>query len=47
MSIFEKAFEKAGKGTGEEQADQLFDATDGLMNIPESLDEYGAGPETR
>ena len=43
MSIFEKAFVKAGKGTGEEQADPLFDSSDGLMNIPESLDEEGTG----
>ena len=44
MSIFEKAFEKAGKGSGEEQTDQLFDSADGLMNIPSSLDEGGGGP---
>jgi receptor protein-tyrosine kinase len=44
MSIFEKAFEKAGKGTGEEQAAPLFDSVDGLLNIPESLDEEGAEP---
>ena len=42
MSIFEKAFEKAGKGTSEEQADPLFDSSDGLLNVPESLDEDGA-----
>jgi protein-tyrosine kinase len=44
MSIFEKAFEKAAKDTGEEQADQLFDSADGLMNIPASLDEEGPEP---
>ena len=38
MSIFEKAFEKAGKGVGKEQADPLFDSPDGLLNVPESLD---------
>lgn len=37
MSIFEKAFEKAGKGNAEEQDDQLFDSGDDLVNIPESL----------
>jgi receptor protein-tyrosine kinase len=42
MSIFEKAFEKAGKGTSEEQADPLFDSSDVLLNVPESLDEEGA-----
>ena len=41
MSIFEKAFEKSGKATGEEQADQLFETPDGLMNIPSSLDDEG------
>jgi len=41
MSIFEKAFEKAGKDAGKEEADQLFDSTDELLNIPESLDEEG------
>jgi len=41
MSIFEKAFEKAGKGTGDEQAEQLFDSADGLMNIPASLEDEG------
>jgi receptor protein-tyrosine kinase len=44
MSIFEKAFEKAGKGAGGEQADPLFDSADGLLNIPESLDEERAEP---
>ena len=43
MSIFEKAFEKSGKEAGEEQTDQLFNSADGLLNIPESLDEDGAG----
>jgi receptor protein-tyrosine kinase len=43
MSIFEKAFEKAGKNAGEDPADQLFDSADGLLNIPESLDEDGVG----
>jgi len=37
MSIFEKAFEKAGKGSAGEQEDQLFDPADDLVNIPESL----------
>ena len=37
MSIFEKAFEKAGKGNAGEQDDQLFDSGDDLVNIPESL----------
>jgi len=37
MSIFEKAFEKAGKRSAEEQGDQLFDPADDLVNIPESL----------
>ena len=44
MSIFEKAFEKAARDTGEEQADQLFNSADGLMNIPASLDDEGVGP---
>jgi protein-tyrosine kinase len=44
MSIFEKAFEKSGKDAGEEQADPLFNSADGLLNIPESLDEDGTGP---
>ena len=43
MSIFEKAFEKAAKGTAEEQADQLFGSADDLVNLPESLDDDGAG----
>ena len=43
MSIFEKAFEKLGKDAGEEQTDQLFNSADDLLNIPESLDEDGAG----
>ncbi len=43
MSIFEKAFEKSGKDAGEEQADPLFNSADGLLNIPESLDEDGTG----
>ena len=42
MSIFEKAFEKAAKGAGGEQADPLFDSADDILNIPESLDEEGA-----
>lgn len=37
MSIFEKAFEKAGKDNAGEQEDQLFDPADDLVNIPESL----------
>ena len=37
MSIFEKAFEKAGKENAGEQEDQLFDPADDLVNIPESL----------
>ena len=37
MSIFEKAFEKAGKGNAGEQEDQLFDSRDDLVNIPESV----------
>jgi protein-tyrosine kinase len=37
MSIFEKAFEKAGKGNAGEHEDQLFDSGDDLVNIPESL----------
>jgi receptor protein-tyrosine kinase len=41
MSIFEKAFEKAGKDTCDEQADPLFDSSDGLLNTPDSLDEEG------
>ena len=43
MSIFEKAFDKAGKGTDKQQVDQLFDPADDLLNIPESLSEYDAG----
>ena len=43
MSIFEKAFEKSGKDAGDGQADQLFNSDDGLLNIPESLDEDGPG----
>jgi protein-tyrosine kinase len=43
MGIFEKAFEKAGKGTAEEQADQLFGPADDPLNIPASLDDDGAG----
>jgi len=39
MSIFEKAFEKAGKDADEELADPLFDSSEGLLNIPDSLDE--------
>ena len=39
MSIFEKAFEKVGKNTGEGQSDSLFAADDELLNIPESLDD--------
>jgi receptor protein-tyrosine kinase len=42
MSIFEKAFQKAGKGAGGEQASPLFDSADDLLNIPASLDEEGA-----
>ena len=37
MSIFEKAFEKAGKGKAGEQESQLFDSGDDLVDIPESL----------
>ena len=43
MSIFEKAFDKAGKGTDKQQVDQLFDPADDLLNIPESLSEDDAG----
>jgi exopolysaccharide/PEP-CTERM locus tyrosine autokinase len=41
MSIFEKAFEKAGKNTGEEQDNPLFETVDDFLNIPESLDGEG------
>ena len=43
MSIFEKAFEKAGKGDAKEQADQLFDSADDLLSIPASLGEDDVG----
>ena len=43
MSIFEKAFEKAGKGDAKEQADQLFNSADDLLNIPASLGEDDVG----
>ena len=43
MSIFEKAFDKAGKGTDKEQVDQLFDPAGDLLNIPESLSEDDVG----
>jgi protein-tyrosine kinase len=41
MSIFEKAFEKAGMNTGNEEADPLFDSSEGLLNTPASIDEEG------
>ena len=44
MSIFEKAFEKAGKEAGKGQADPLFDSPDGLLNVPESLDGEVVSP---
>ena len=43
MGIFEKAFEKAGKGDAKEQADQLFNSADDLLSIPASLGEDDVG----
>ena len=43
MSIFEKAYEKAGKAAGKDEADQLFDPADDLLNIPASLDDVDSG----